>query len=265
MRAIVVALLVAIPSSARAKLEIRGVEASHGSLGPARTSNEYVAGDQVFVRYTLAGVQTDEDGRTRCEMRMSVIGPKGRSGKPEPVAIQDLLPLGGDVLQGIATVDLDADSPSGEYELAVEFTDLLSKEKAAFRRKFTCKPAEFAMVRLRFYHDEAGTAPATAGGVVRQTLFVKFRAVGHDRGRDEIDLVMEMTVMNANGQPVGPKPIRIAFHNEKPDEVKRMNWVNFTGTMGLNRPGEFVLRITLTDTVSQKKVSFETPLRVAAP
>jgi len=265
MRALIAAVIAAIPTVAQAKLEIRDVQSAHGSLGPERKSNEYVAGDQVFYRYTMAGVRTDEDGRTRCEMRLTITAPGGKGGKLEPVPLQSLLPLGGDTLPGVATVDLDSDALTGEYELVVEIRDLISKETASFTRKFTCKPPEFAMVRLRFYQDAAGTAPAPAGGLIRQSLFVQLRAVGFDRSKGEIDLDMELTVLDSQGRPLSAKPVRVSYHNEKTEEARRMNWVNFSATLGLNRPGEFVLGIVLTDTSTGKKVAFETPLRVAVP
>jgi hypothetical protein len=265
MRPLAVLLTAVVATSAQAKLEIRDVQASYGSLGPERKSAEYVAGDQVFFRYTMAGLRTDSDGRTRCEVKVTVTDPKGKSGGPRPVVVQDMPPLGGGTLPGIATVDLVVDSPPGEYELAVEITDLIAKESASFRRKFTCKPVEFALVRLRFYQDKEGRVPARVGGVVRQTLLVHLRAVGFDRSRGELDVEMEMAVLDANGKPVTPRPIRTAVHNEKPEEVKGSTWVRFEGELGLNRPGDFILRITVTDTLTKKKVTFETPLRVAAP
>ncbi len=265
MRILAAMLFLALPSMAEAKLEIRDIQASLGQLGPERKSAEYIAGDQVYFRYTMAGIQTDADGRTRCEMRMTITVPNGSVSKLEPVPLQGLLPLGGDTLPGTAMLNLDVDAPPGEYEIAVEIKDLLARESVSVRRKFTCKPLEFAMVRLRFYYDDAESVPARVGGVVRQTLIVKMRAVGFDRTRGELDVEMEMSVVDVNGKPVTPKPTRAAVHNEKPEEVKMSDWVNFTGTLGLNRPGDFVLRITVTDTMTKKKVVFETPLRVVAP
>ena len=54
-----------------------------------------------------------------------------------------------------------------------DFESEIAKETASFRRKFTVKAAEFALVGVRFYHDADAQVPAPAGGLVSQTLFFK--------------------------------------------------------------------------------------------
>jgi hypothetical protein len=62
-------------AAAQAKLEIRDIQAAHGQFGPERKSIEYLAGDQVYFRYTVAGVRTDDEGRVRADivLRLSTI------------------------------------------------------------------------------------------------------------------------------------------------------------------------------------------------
>jgi hypothetical protein len=263
MRAFVVLVFLALPSVAQAKLEIRDVQAAHGQLGPERKSNEYIAGDQVFFRFTIAGVRTDPDGRMRCEMRLIITDPKGKQLPATELPLQGLVALGGDTIPANASINLGFDDPPGEYGLTVEITDRLANETASFQRKIICKPPEFALVRLRFYQDEGGKVPARVGGTVSQTLFVKFEAIGFDRTQDEIDVEMEITILDEAGKSVMPKPIRGALHNEKPAEVKTIDRINLSTTLILNRPGKFGLRIVVMDKLTKKKVSFEAPLQVA--
>jgi hypothetical protein len=263
MRTLAALVLIALPAAVQAKLEIRDVQASYGQLGPERKSNEYVAGDEVFFRFTLAGVRTDADGRMRCEMRLAITDPKGKQLPITEAPLLGIVALGGDVVPANASFELNLDVLPGEYVLTVEVIDRLAKETASFQRKIICKPLEFALVRLRFYQDEAGRVPARIGGTVSQTLFVKFQAIGFDRTQDEIDVEMEITILDEAGKPVIPKPIRGAFHNEKPAEVKTIDRITLSTTLILNRPGKFVLRILVTDKMTKKKVSFEAPLQVA--
>jgi hypothetical protein len=263
LAAVMFALLCA--ASAQAKLDIRDIQASHGSLGPERKSADYVAGDQVFFRYMVVGIRTDDDGRMRGELRLTVTDAKGKVVTRSESPIQQILPLGGDTLPGTATFDLGTNALPGEYEMTVEVTDLIAKETASFRRKITCKPVEFALTQIRFSYDAAGRAPARVGGTVRQTLYMRMVAVGFDRSEGEIDVVMELQVFDTAGKAMLPKPIRAAVHNEKPEEVKQTERVNLSGVLSLNRPGDFVLRVTVTDTKTQQKQTFETPLRVSAP
>ena len=263
MRPVAALVLLTLPSLAQAKLEIRDVQASHGQLGPERKSNAYVAGDQVYFRYTVAGFRLDDNGRLQGELHVKVTDAKGTKKLERESPLQQVVALGGDTMPGFASFHLDETFPPGEYELTVEVRDLRLKETASFRRKVVCKPEEFAIVQMRFFQDAAGEVPARVGGSVSQTLFVKFKAVGFDRGHDEIDIEMEIALLDQAGKPLNPKPIRAALHNEKPDEVKKIDRVTLSGTLTLNRPGSFVLRITVTDKMTKKKVVFEAPLQAA--
>jgi hypothetical protein len=258
-------LLPVISVLAHAKPEIRDIQAAHGLLGPERKSNEYVAGDEVYYRFTIRGARTDADGRLRGELRLTLTDAKGKEVVKKESPIQQVPVLGAESFPAQAAWGLGVDLPAGEYESTVEFADLLAKESTSFKRKFTVKPVEFAVVRVRFYHDAEERVLARAGGTVGQNLAIKLRAVGFDRTSGEIDVEMAIEVFDAQGKPVMPKPLRATVHNEKPAEVKEADWVAFSGLLTLNRAGDFVLRITVSDSVGKKKTQFETPLRVAAP
>jgi hypothetical protein len=265
MRYVIALVLAALPTAAYAKLEIRDIQASHGQLGPERKSNEYISGDQVYFRYTIAGIRTDADGRVRGELRIAVTDAKGKVVVKGEFPLQQAVALGGDTVPASATFTLNEDVPPGEYELTVEVADLLAKETASFKRKVTCKAQEFSLVQMRFHYDSAGLAPARVGGTVSQTLYIKMQGVGFDRSKGEIDVDLEILVLDTKGNSVMPKPIRATVHNEKPEEVKQIERLNLSGALSLNRPGDFVLRIAVTDKMSKKKVSFEAPLHVTAP
>ena len=254
--------LIAVPTAAQAKLEIRDVQASHGQLGPERKSSEYVAGDQVYFRFTMAGVRSDNDGRTRAEMKIVVTDAAGKKLINNTFPFQQIIGLGGDSFPGAASFHLEKDSRPGDYELTVEFTDLLAKETASFRRKVVCKPEAFALLQVRFFHDREENAPAHVGGTVGQKLVLKMLVVGFDRSKGEIDVEMEVAVLDGRGNPVTPKPIRREFHNEKPAEVKETTRIAFSSSLALNRAGDFMLRITVTDRMTKKKRTFEAPMRV---
>ncbi len=265
MPAFIAVLLAASPVVAEAKFEIRDVRAVHGMLGPERKSPEYVTGDQVYVRYTLAGFRTDADGRLRIELRLTVTDAAGKQVLRRDTPLNQIAALGGDSLPGFASFDLGEEVPPGDYEMKVEVTDLISKEQASFRHKFVCKKEEVALVQVRFFHDDAGEAPAPAGGVASQSLHVKMKAVGFERSKGEIDVEMEIVVLDAAGKPVMPRPIKAGVHNEKPEEVKQITSIRLSSALALNRSGNFTLRITVVDKLAKKSVAFETPLRVAAP
>ena len=266
MRTTLAALTLALAvQTAQAKLEIRDVQASYGQLGPERKSAEYVPGEEVYLRYTLDGVRTDDDGRAGGELRLTVRDADGKVLFDRKSPLQQTLALGGDRVPGFASVELGHQFPPGKYELTVEYADLLAKDAVSFRHPFTVKPLELAIARLRFSQDEAGRVPARVGGMLSQTLFFKFQAVGFDRSKGEIDVDMDVRVLDPKGQPVAPRGVRAAVHNEQPEVVQKATHVNFSGELTLHRAGEFVLRITVTDKQAKKSVTFEAPMKVLEP
>jgi hypothetical protein len=258
-------LLAAVPNLAFAKLEIRNIQSSYGPLGPVRKSSEYIVGDEVYFRFTTVGARADDDGRLRGEIRLKLFDAKGKLVQKSESPVQQVPALGGESFPAGASWSLDKKFPPGAYELEVEVADLIAGEAASFRRKFTVKPPEFALLRVRFYHDAAARVPARVGGTVGQNLAIKMEAIGFDKSKGEIDVDFEIQVIDAQGKPVTPKPIRVSYHNEKPDEVKAMDSITFSGLLSLNRAGEFAVRMTVTDKRTKKKLEFETPLKVTPP
>lgn len=263
MRPVIAVLMMGFCANfAQAKLELRDIKAVHGQLGPERKSNEYIHGDEVYIRFTIAGMKTDADGRTRAELRFTVTNKAGKVLIDRKNPLQQVLALGGDTIPGIASLELNDDFPPGEYELAVEVTDRLAKETASLKRKVVCKPVEFGLIQVGFYHDRAREIPSPVGGFVSQTLHVGLKLVGFDRSKDEIDVEMELTILDAKGKEVMPKPFRTGKHSEKPVEVKMTDQLAFNAAITLNQPGDFLLRVTITDKMTKKKLVFEAPLKV---
>jgi hypothetical protein len=252
-------------ASAEAKLEIRDVQAAHGQFGPERNSAEYVAGDQVYFRYTVTGVRTDDEGHVRADIVLKLTDAKGARLLDQETALLATLALGGDALPADASIDLALDFAPGEYELFVEVRDVTANDKASFRRKFTVKAPEFALVRVRFSHDDEGKAAAPAGGRVGQSLVVRLQAIGFDRSKERIDVEMEVEVLDARGKVVTSRPIRTGVRSEEADEVKRADRIDLSSTLSLNRPGDFTLRITVLDRMTGKKVAFVSPLKISGP
>lgn len=251
--------------SAFAKPQIKDVQASHGQLGPERKKLEYVRGDEMYLRFIVAGFTTDKDGRLIGELAMIVHDAAGKEILKQASPLQQVLALGGGTFPGHVSVTMGQELPVGEYTLKVTITDNLAKASDSFEQKFTCKAEEFALVAVRFSQDPDGKVPASVGGIASQTLYFKGRGVGFDRSKDEIDVEMTIQIYDLKGQPMMPKPIRSVVHVEDPKTVKAATVINLRGELTLNRPGDFVLKVSLTDKNSKKTSSFEAPLKVVSP
>lgn len=263
--ALAILLTVFAAGSTLAKPEIKDIQASHGQLGPERKSLDFLRGDELYLRFTVAGFTTDPDGRLVGEITMSVTDAQKKEILKKDIPIQQVLALGGGTFPGHVSVTIGEELPLGEYTLKVTITDNLARTSDAFERKFTCKAEEFALVAVRFSQDAEGRIPAPVGGVVSQTLFLKARGIGFDRSTGELDVEMTIQVFDLKGNPLMPKPIRKGVHSEDPKAVKAATLINLRGELTLNREGEFVLKVSLTDKVAKKTVAFEAPLKVTRP
>ena len=261
-----VAAAMAVPgTAAHAKLEIQNVQAAHGPLGPERKALNFYPSDDVLFRYLITGVEVDGEGRAVGELNLALDAPDGRSLLDQTTSITGVTPLGGGSLPGTATVSLPADLAPGQYTLTVTFRDKKSAETASFRRTLDVKAAEFTTVALRFSYDPEGKVSAPVGGLVGQMLHFRLKAVGFDRTAGRIDIEMVVRVLDAEGHPTMPVPIRATVVSDDADVVKRATNVNLNGSMPLNRAGDFTLNITVTDRVGKKTTEFEAPLHVASP
>ena len=263
MRIALATLLLAVAAqAAHAKVEVRDVQAAHGLLGPKRSDTNYLPGDEVFYRFTVTGARTNSDGRLSGEIRLTLTDAAGKTLLHETSPVRHQLAFGGDRFPAKAAVELGHQFPPGEYRLAVEYKDLLADEANGFEQTFTVRPTEFGLVRVRFAADEAGRAPTRVDGVAGQPLHITLAAVGFDRTRGAIDLEMDVRVLDARGRPAAPAGVRAAVRNADPDTVKAATHANFTAELTRTRPGDFTLRVTITDKPTGRAVTFDTPMRV---
>ena len=273
----------ALAGPAFAKLEIRNVQPAHGLLGPARAADNGPASlvvgaaasapssdivyplDEFFVRYQIAGVKADKDGKTDLEVAVRLTNADGKALIDVKGPVQKPLSLGGDVFQTFGVVNFPEKAPPGEYKLTVQVRDRMASETASFERKLTCKPPTFQILVPRFSHDVDGKIPAGTTVLIGDSLHYKIRVVGYDKSQKKVALVMKGLVLDADGKDIGAKPMIVNGDIADADKVAKSVQANFTGTVVLHRVGDFRIRITVEDAVAKKSTTFEVPLKVLAP
>jgi hypothetical protein len=258
-----VSALVAPPAFAEVKIE--GVQAAYGPLGPERKTLGVQPQEEVVFRYRLTGLKPDANGRVKGELRVALTDGAGKEVLQDKSAIDGLVVLGGGTLPGTASVRLPAAAAPGEYTLTVTYKDSRSPRPATFQRKLRLKPAGFALLNPRFFHDAEHRVSAPAGGLLGQPLHFRLNVVGLDRAGGKAVARMEARVLGAEGEDVLARPIRAELSTADPEEVKRAEVVTFRAQMDLTRAGRYTLRITVADGVAGKKATFETSLSVTPP
>ncbi|MSR54703.1 MAG: hypothetical protein EXS09_15660 [Gemmataceae bacterium] len=266
MRLAVVLILLA-PLGAFAKLEIRNVQPAHGVLGPPRTSDDVVPLDEYLVRYQVAGIKPDKDGKADLEITATLSGPDGKAvvpGRKTPPAPRPLS-LGGDVVQTFGSFTFPEKAPLGAYKLTVAVRDRTSDETTSFERKITCKAPNFQIIVPRFFHDSEGKVPAGTTGLVGETLHYSFRVLGYDKSQKKVALIMTVTILDNDGKDMGAKPLEVKGDINDPTKATESRQANFTGSVQLHRSGEFKLKIVVEDTIAKQTTAFEVPLKVFMP
>lgn len=261
---IVVALFLPLPLFA--KLEIKNVQPAHGVLGPPRASDDVYPLDEYVVRYQIAGLKLDKDGKADLEVDAKLIGPDGKpvfDRKSRPVSRP--LSLGGDILPSFGYFTIPAKAPPGEYKFTVTVVDRISKESASFERKLTCKPTTFQILMPRFFHDSANKVPAGTTMLLGETLYYTLKVVGYDKNDKKVSLVMRATILDRDGKDIGAKALEVRGDITDPEKAAGSRQATINGLAGLNRTGEFKLHIVVEDTLGKKTATFETPLKVLAP
>jgi hypothetical protein len=259
-------LLLCFCAPAVAKLEIRNVQPAHGPLGPARASDDVYPLDEYGVRYQIAGIRPDTDGKADLEVGVRLTNAEGKAVYDlKPASRRFDLSLGGDTVQAFGFVNFSDKAAPGEYKLAVTVRDKTANETTSFERKLTLKPAAFQIVALRFSHDPEGKVPAGLTLPVGDTLHYQFKAIGFDRSQKKVSLVMRVQILDKDGKDIGAKTQEAKADVTDPAKVADARQATLGGQATMNRAGDFKLKITVEDTVAKKTTSFEAPLKVLAP
>ncbi|MCE9534532.1 MAG: hypothetical protein K8T89_25930 [Planctomycetes bacterium] len=247
------------------KLEITKMEGAQGPLGPVRETLDFYPLDEILFRYQVAGAKTDADGKTDVEVEMKLTSPTGKKVFDTKNTAKRLLSLGANTYPAFVIMNVPENAPPGEYTLSLNLTDRIGKETATIERKLTCKPISFQIVAIRFWRDPDGKIPAPAGGMVGESVHFKLRVIGFDKSKKKVQTTLSITVLDDKGKPVHEKPQIIKAELNNPDDAVKATQVNYNGLLYLNRAGNFTLVLAVDDVLGDKKVKFETPLKVLAP
>jgi hypothetical protein len=256
------AALVALVPAQPAALNLTNVRNTYGQLGPTRASSKFLPGDVVFLAYDIEGVTVGEDGRVQYSTQLEVFDKDAKSlFKQDPAERLEFIPLGGGRIPAQAFITIGVDQPAGEYTAKVVVTDKVSKQSKTLERKFEVAPGEFGLVGVYASADDRGSNPAPTTGVVGQTIFIFYSAVGFKRDeKKNPNMQFEMTPLDDAGKPTLGKPIShvVTFADEKlPTYPLRF-------ALPLTRPGKFSVRLSCTDKISGKTATMELPVLVIA-
>ena len=247
-------------------LEIRNIQAALGALGPEVKTLEFYPREEIYFRYQVLGLKTDERGNIHNAFSSRLLDAQGQvlQEHADPPQV-GLLCLDGSRLMAHSHIMLNGEYSPGRYTLVVRVEDRLTERTAEFSRDFLLKPTRYAIVMPRFFYDEMEKIPAPIGAQAGQMLYFRVKVIGIDTCRGRIDQEIQVQVLDEKGRETMPRPITDTIVSDDPATVAAATYVSFKNSVGLNRPGTFTLRIATQDKMSRQSALFEAPLRVEAP
>jgi len=244
-------------------LQLTNIRNTYGVLGSTRPSGKLLPGDVLFVAYDIDGVTVDKAGKVQYSMAMEVTDNKDKKSvfKQDAAEKVDFVPLGGNKLPARAFITLGLDQPAGLYTLKVIVADKATKVTKTLEHQFEVLPKAFGIVAVYASIDERGSIPAPTTGIIGQSVFIQFAAVGFERDpkTKQPDLSFEMSPLDDAGKPTLGQP---SIHDAKAgvDDKDAVYQVRFL--LPMTRAGKYTIRLTAEDKLAKKKVTFDLPVVV---
>lgn len=244
------------------EFNFENVEASLGLYGPVVQTTAIFPFEERMYRYQLVGVKADEKGYVKVAINTKILNPTGKVLSDSKDTLEGILSVGGTVVPSSAAITLGDQHPIGTYTLIVLAKDQANGNEAEFRKRFTLKKPEFAVVSTRFSRDREGRIPAAAGGMAGQSLFFSVRIVGFDRSTGKVDVDMVVNMLDDELNPILQNVVRANTTTDDPKIVKDAPFLSFGGHLFLNREGSFTLMVVANDRIKKTEARFVTPITV---
>lgn len=233
-------------------LEIVNARPTYGFLGGTRTErNGAVPGETIHYAFEVKGIRADENSRVLYATTTQILDEAGdvvfQFG---PVQSGAQLFLGGDTIPCVGHVTIPPDMKPGTYTFRVKIDDRKSKRSGQLSVTFKVVPVQFRLVNIGTFADPAGKVPATPVGVIGESLYVGFSAVGFQRDKEsgQPNISLALRIFDDRGKPTMKKPLTGTVKSgvDRKARLLPAYTVGFT----LNRTGRFVVELAATDNVS---------------
>jgi hypothetical protein len=272
-----VALALIAPAQPGGAFKLSNIRNTYGELGGTRPEGKLLPGDILFVGFDIEGITVSDGGQVGYTMAMEVLDKAGKAiFKQDPAKKQDFVPLGGTKLPARAFVTIGLDQPAGEYSLKMTVSDTgnPAAQPQSFIKKFEVTKPEFGIVAVYTSVDVKGEIPSPTTGVVGQSVFVQFAAVGYDRdpkAKDpnfgaQPDLTFEMNVLDEAGKPTMAKPVSYSQNaNSQVKNNEKDGGCPMRFLLPMTRSGRFIIALKATDNLTKKTATFDMPVTVVPP
>jgi hypothetical protein len=238
---------------------------TYGHLGPVRETNKYLPGDVIYLTFEVQNMTFDAEGKASYAMGLEMLDAKGTSlmkQNPQPGNARNY--LGGTTMPSAANLQVPLEAPAGIYTFRVTVVDNSSKKTVTSERKIEVLPKGFGLISVGTSADREGHIAWSPVGVVGDSIYLNFSAVGfaRDKQTKNPNIKVTMRVLDEKGQAASAAKM---FGEANSDIPENMAVVPMQFGITLNRTGRFTLEVTATDVIAGKSATVSYPVRVLAP
>jgi hypothetical protein len=245
------------------KLEIDNVRPTYGHLGALRPKLAgSLPGEVTHFSFEIKNLKLDENGKASYSIAIEIHDEKGKllyEQKPYNSVAQNF--LGGSTLACAAHIEVPLNSKPGLMEWKLTVKDRTTKQTAVVVGKGKVLPADFGIVQIGLFADAPAQVPMSAVGVVGDSAYLHFSAVGFARDKDkkQPDIQVSMRILDEQGKPTMAKAITGRIDA---NVVTDAPFVPMHFGLTLNRAGRFTIEVTAEDIPTGKTARVLYPIRV---
>jgi hypothetical protein len=244
-------------------LAIANVRSTYGYLGaPRKIGGGILPGDTAHFTFDIKNLKLDDAGKAFYSIAIEIRDEQGKlffEQKPYNSVAQNF--LGGNSLPCSAHVEVPLDAKPGTMAWKATVKDRTTKQTVTVTGKGKILPADFGIVQVGLFADAETRVPMSAVGVVGNSAYLQFSAVGFDRDKEakQPDVAVSMRILDEQGKPTIAKPIVGKINaNVNPQD----NLVPMLFSVTLNRAGRFTLELSAEDKLTGKTSRILYPIRV---
>jgi len=247
-------ILLCLPAAQGDALEIVNPRATYGHLGAPRPKGVgSLPGDVAHFTFEIKNLKLDDAGKAQFSIAIEIRDQAGKlfyEQKPYNSVAQNF--LGGNTLPCSAHVEIPLDAKAGDVAWKVTVVDRSTKQAASVEGKGKILPANFGIVQVGLFADPEGRVPMSAVGVVGDSAYLRFSAVGFGRGKDSMNpsVQVSMRILDEQGKPTMAKAITSVIDKGAGPKDPYLP-LQFAFTM--NRAGRFTVELTAEDRVSGQR------------
>ena len=168
--------------------------------------------------------------------------------------------LGGNSLPCAAHLQIPLDAKPGALNWKVTVVDRTTKQSVTAAGTGKILPADFGIVQVGLFADAEARVPMSAVGVVGDSAYLQYSAVGFGRGKEtkQPDVRVSLRILDEQGKPTLAKALTGKIDNGV-NEQERLLPMQFGLT--LNRAGRFTVELTAEDRVTGKTAMIRYAIR----